>query len=216
MKSAALKSVGLLSYLVVLAAASPAALADDIALGYPSYAGTGCPAGSASASLSPDAKTLSVLFDSFTAEAGNTTGRQIDRKNCQISIPVHIPNGISVSLIGVDYRGFNGLPAGARSELRAEYFFAGSTGPKIAKQFFGPNLNDYLIHNDLIATGLVWSPCGADVNLRIASSIMAITNSRYDQTQMSLDSIDATAGLLFSLQFRKCIGGRPVGPIVNL
>lgn len=209
------KRLQALVYSMTMLLSASAMAADDIALGNPAYGGTGCPIGSAWASLSPDAKTLSILFDSFTAEAGNTTGRSIDRKNCQISVPVHVPNGYSVSIIGVDYRGFNGLPAGARSELRAEYFFAGSTGPKIAKTFYGPNLNDYQIHHDLLATAVVWSPCGADVNLRVASSIMAVTNSRFDQTQMTLDSIDMNAGLLFQLQFRQCYKNRPIGPLVD-
>jgi hypothetical protein len=216
MKSAAKMKVLMGCLLSMTSVMSVTATADDVRLGFPAYAGTGCPAGSASASLSDDKKTLSILFDSFTAEAGNTNGRQIDRKNCQVSIPVHVPNGLSVSIIGVDYRGFNGLPAGARSELRAEYFFAGSTGPKVLKQFRGPDLNDYTLHNDLLASAWVWSPCGADVNMRIASSIMAVTNSRFDQTQMTLDSIDLTAGMLFHFQFRQCFGGKPVGPLIEL
>ena len=36
---------------------------NDIALGTPGYGGNGCPAGSASVTLSPDAKSLSIIFD---------------------------------------------------------------------------------------------------------------------------------------------------------
>ena len=42
--------------------------ADDIQLGEPGYGGNGCPAGSASAILSPDNKALTILFDEFYYE----------------------------------------------------------------------------------------------------------------------------------------------------
>src|SRR5687767_2321492 len=82
----------------------------DIRLGTPAIGGSGCPQGTASAVLSPDGKTLSVLFDQFQVEAGRTTGKQIDRKTCDMGIPVHVPQGFAVSVLQVDYRGFNALP----------------------------------------------------------------------------------------------------------
>ena len=69
--------------------------------------------------------------------------------------------GISISLISVDYRGFNALPAGGRSIFRVEYFFAGSRGPVFNRYFSGPVVSDYTIHNELLAGAIVWSPCGA-------------------------------------------------------
>src|SRR3954468_8775829 len=98
----------------VLAAAP--AFADDvpggITLGQPIMGGTGCPAGSASAVLSPDGKSLSILFDQYTVQAGGTTGQQFDRKACSVAIPVHVPQGYAVSILQIDYRGFNALPVG--------------------------------------------------------------------------------------------------------
>src|SRR5262249_52788568 len=62
---------------------------DDIYLGIPSYGGTGCPAGTASVTLSPDAKALSILFDTYVAEVGGTSGKTLDRKSCNVAVPVH-------------------------------------------------------------------------------------------------------------------------------
>src|SRR3954467_15421199 len=87
--------------------------ADDISLGGPGYGGTGCPSGSVSTTLSPDAKSLSLLFDSYQTEAGGDTGKTFDRKSCNIAIPVHVPQGLSISVLAVDYRGYNNLPLGA-------------------------------------------------------------------------------------------------------
>ena len=136
--------------------ASGLAHADDIQLGQPAYGGTGCPAGTASAVLSPDNKSLSILFDQFSAEAGGSTGRSMDRKSCNVSIPVHVPQGLSVSIIKIDYRGFNELPYGASSTFNVEYFLAGSTGPVYNRTFTGPLSEDYLINNELIASAITW------------------------------------------------------------
>lgn len=185
-------------------AATSAMAQSGISLGNPSYGGTGCPAGSASVTLSPDATALSMLFDSYTAEAGGTTGRVIDRKSCNIAVPVNVPGGFSVSVISVDYRGFNAVPAGGRNTFNVEYFFAGATGPRFQKVFAGPQNSDYLLTNTLIASALVWSPCGAQVNLRTNSSIQAQTNNFGQQALMTVDSVDITAGIIYKLQWRQC------------
>jgi hypothetical protein len=190
--------------LLIAALGATSALADDIRLGDPAYGGNGCPQGTASAVLSPDHKALSILFDQYSAEAGRTTGRHLDRKSCNIAIPVHVPSGYSISLFQVDYRGFNSLPSGGSSRLNVDYFFAGQRGPSYSKQFNGELNQDYLVSNKLIGESLVWSPCGADTNLRVNSSIMAETNSRNEQTIATVDSADIRSGLVYHIQWREC------------
>lgn len=184
---------------------SAQAEAQGLRLGDPAYGGSGCPAGTASVTLSPDASALSILFDSFIAEAGSSTGRRVDRKSCNISIPVHVPQGYSVSVIQVDYRGFNLVPAmGAMTRLDTEYFWAGSRGPRMSRLFRGPLTDNYTVSDGLIASATVWTPCGASVNLRVNSSIMAQANSRNDQTMITVDSADVSSGLIYHLQWRRC------------
>lgn len=176
-----------------------------IRLGFPQYGGTGCPAGTASVSLSPDEDAISILFDSFSASAGNFSGKRVDRKSCNLSIPVAIPQGYSVAVIQVDYRGFNLIPAyGAYTRLNTEYFWAGIRGPTFSKLFTGPQNRDFTTTNGILAESLVWTPCGASVNLRVNSSIMAQSNSRMDQTDIMVDSADITSGLIYHLQWRRC------------
>lgn len=177
--------------------------ADDIRLGAPGYGGNGCPAGSASVTLSPDKKSLTLIFDQYLVEAGGINAR-VGRKSCNIAIPVHVPNGLSVSIISADYRGFNSLPRGARSTFSAEYFFAGQRGPKATRSFYGPLDSDYLIENDLVVGALVWSRCGESVNLRVNSSMTTITNSQGDDALSTVDSADFKAGIVYKLQFRRC------------
>lgn len=173
-----------------------------IQLGVPGYGGTGCPAGSASVSLSPDQSALSVLFDQYVVEAGN--GRSMDRKSCNIAIPVHIPQGYSISVFQVDYRGFNSLPSGARSMFNVEYFFAGSRGVRQTKSFFGPAANLYELTDNLTAEAVVWSACGADTNLRVNTSMMVQSNRSGQQAMATVDSADVTAGLVYHVSWRRC------------
>lgn len=181
-----------------------AAQASSIRLGTPSYGGTGCPGGSASVSVSPDNSAISILFDQFITEAGNTTGRRLDRKSCNLSVPVQVPNGYSVAVFQVDYRGYNAVPRGAYNRFESEYFWAGARGPKITRQFNGPINDSYTLTDDLVARTVVWTPCGASVNLRVNASMLSMSNSRMEQTLGTVDSIDLSSGLVYHIRFQRC------------
>jgi hypothetical protein len=176
---------------------------DDIRLGDPNANGNGCPPGSTTASLTDDGKSLSILFSEFIVEAGGTTNKSFDRRVCNVSIPVHVPQGLSVSILGIDYRGYNNIPAGANSQFNVEYFFAGIRGPVFQKTFTGVVDDEYLIHNELTAQSLVWSKCGADVILRTNPSIR-VTTKQNKQALATLDSEDVSAAVVYSLQWKKC------------
>jgi Domain of unknown function (DUF4360) len=177
---------------------------DTIQLGHPAYGGNGCPSGSASATLSPDGKSLSVIFDQFITEAGPASGKTLDRKSCNIAVPVHVPNGFSVSILAVDYRGFVALPMGASARLQAEYFFAGQRGPIFAQDFRGRVDQDYTFNNTLGVQAMVWSPCGTDVNLRVNASMMVRNTTRQD-AMATVDSADFNAGIIYQVQMRRCM-----------
>jgi len=182
---------------------SAPAFADDISLGVPGYGGTGCPAGTVSATLSPDAKSLSLLFDEYQVAVGGTVGKSFDRKSCNIAIPVHVPQGKSVSILKIDFRGFNHLPNAATSQFNVEYFFAGMRGPAFQRRFAGPLNEDYLINNELTVQAIVWSGCGVDVNLRTNSS-MRVQTTANKEALASIDSEDINAGIIYQLQWRDC------------
>ena len=209
MKVLSFKTLGLFGWMC--SSAGWAATGSDLRLGMPSYAGTGCPSGSASATLSPDGSALSVLFDQFTAEAGGTTGRSMDRKSCDVAIPVQIPQGLSISLYKVDYRGFTGIPVGGSASFNVEYFFAGTRGP-VFQRDFGAGSSDYFIPNQLQGVAVAWSKCGEQVNLRTNISMVARTNGASEQTLATVDSQDIKAGLVYALQWRSCDSSGPFDP----
>ena len=190
--------------LAALVLSAPAfATHDDISLGEPGYGGTGCPDGTVSVTLSPDQKSLSLLFDEYQLAVGGETGKSFDRKSCNIAIPVHVPQGLSVSILKIDFRGFNHLPYQATSQFNVEYFFAGTRGPAFRRDFRGPLDEDYLINNELKAEAIVWSGCGADVNLRTNSS-MRIKTVGNKEAMASIDSEDVSAAIVYQLQWRPC------------
>lgn len=188
---------------------SSAALAQGIQIGQPQTGGNGCPQGTVSATVDPSGQAVSFLFDQYIAEAGAMTGKRLDRKSCNIAIPIHVPNGYSVALLKVDYRGYNLVPVGGQNKLDVEYFWAGQRGPRVSKTFRAPSYNrplddNFTITDQLIATTIVWSGCGESVNFRINSSMTAMSNGRMDQTMAILDSADVSGELKYHFQFRRC------------
>lgn len=180
-----------------------AAHANGLTLGEPQYGGTGCPAGSASVALSPDQTAVSILFDQYVVEAGGN--KSFDRKNCNIAIPVKVPQGYSVSVFAIDYRGFTGLPSGGRAQLTVDYFLAGNgRGVRSTKSFRGPMAEDYLKSDTLGMQAVVWSACGADTILRANTSMLVQSNRYREQALATVDSADVQAGLIYHLQWRRC------------
>jgi hypothetical protein len=180
-----------------------AAHADTIKLGTPAYGGTGCPAGSASVSLSPDNSAISILFDQYVVDTGGT--KSFDRKNCNIAVPVHVPQGFSVAVMAIDYRGFMQLPEGARANLMVNYFLAGQGhGVSTNKPFYGAMSDNYLKSDQLGLQSIVWSACGADTILRANTSMFVSTNQNLDEAMATVDSADIRSGLIYHIQWRTC------------
>jgi hypothetical protein len=84
------------------------------------------------------------------------------------------------------------------------YFFAGASGPRFVRNFFGPLEEDYHIHNELTAAAIVWSPCGASPLLRTNANLSVFSNAARQYTLATVDTEDVAVALLFHLQWRRC------------
>ncbi|HVK62586.1 MAG TPA: DUF4360 domain-containing protein [Bdellovibrionales bacterium] len=192
---------------IAAAAGTAQAQVPDIRLGQPGHGGPGCPQGSVSVTLSPDEKALTILFDQFVVEAGGPEGKPMGYSSCNLSIPIHIPQGYSVSILQVDYRGYNSLPRGANSTLSTNYFFnaqgGSNRGVTLSRQFRGPADAPYLVTDRLAAEAVVWTPCGAEANLRVNTN-MRVSSPRRDYAMSTVDSADISAGLVYHIQWRRC------------
>jgi hypothetical protein len=170
------------------------------------YAGTGCPAGSVAQSVSPDAHQFTLLFDSFVASAGPGVAITESRKNCQVNVQLHVPQGWSYSITTVDYRGYVSLDPYVTGVQQSTYYFAGYLNQATASTTFTGQLDqDYLNRDTLAMQNLVWSPCGAQRNLNINTSVRV--NNRFNpggQGLLTVDSLDGQVAQIYHLQWQQC------------
>jgi hypothetical protein len=189
---------------LALARTSP----DKVKVGRPSHEGTGCPDGSASATLSPDLRTLSVIFDRYQAEAGGPSHKKTDHLHCNLRVPLEVPPGHSLAIVKVDFRGFNSLPQGARSRFKGKFGMR-SIGKildnrDLNRDFSGPLDEDYVLSQ--AAQAEVWSNCGGTTELDLKTSLDVWTNKQRDHALSTVDSLDMTSDLstVYHLAWKEC------------
>ena len=181
---------------VVLLLLSMIAPAAAQSLGKPGYGGPGCPGGTASVALSRDGQSLSVSFDRYQVRAKGG----FDRKACSLSIPVKVPKGKSVSILAFEFRGYNQLPAGAKSTFKVEYFFAGGKGQIFTRTVNGPKTGSFSSKDTAIAA---WSGCGAGVTLRTNSSLL-VSSPGGKSASASIRAQDVKTAIVYRLRWRDC------------
>jgi hypothetical protein len=177
----------------------------------PSYAGTGCPQGTASTILSPDGKSLTVIFDAYIAQANAGVPR--DQKGCQINIPFQVPAGYQVQVVKMDYRGFANLPQGARSTFGAGFRYLeidgrGTPNPRVlrARVLQGPRQKEFKLTS--ILRGARFSPCGANFILAAESMLNVAANRQGEDAFATVDSLDGVAlPVVYSLRWKSCSAG---------
>lgn len=168
------------------------------------YAGSGCPAGTVSELLAPDAKAFTLLFDSYLAEAGPGIALSKSRANCQIAVDLRFPQGYSFSLFDVDYRGYANLERGTTGLQKTTYYFAGqSQAPSLQSLFRGPYDNDYHVRDTLALSAVAWSPCGMTRALNLNTQVR-VAAPRGRQAAMTLDSVDGQLTHIYGIRWRRC------------
>jgi hypothetical protein len=91
------------------------------------YAGSGCPAGSVANATDASKQVLTLLYDNYVASIGPGTAVTDRRKNCQLNLDIHYPQGWQFSLFSADYRGFEDLDKGVTGQQVSTYYFSGQT-----------------------------------------------------------------------------------------
>jgi hypothetical protein len=167
-----------------------------------SYNGSGCPQGSVYENLSPDNKAFTLTFAEYFAEVDGR--KRMDRKFCQLTIDLKIPQGFQFAIGTFDYRGFVALDRGAMATHQTAYYFQGQgrTGG-VNKRISGPIEDDFFFREKVGLSSLVWSPCGETRALNIKTSIMARSNGRA-YGFIGNDSVDGSLAQEYSLMWRRC------------
>lgn len=167
------------------------------------YGGSGCPQGSVGSSFANDRKSFTLIFDSFVASQGPGVPVTENRKNCQMSVNLHVPNGFQFSIGTADYRGYVSLPAGVTARQKSTYSFAGSSAQvSSGSNFTGPVSKDYLNRDEIPFSTIVWSACGAVAPVNINAEVR--TSGGSSSAQITTDSVDGKVQHILGLQWRSC------------
>jgi len=173
----AIKSLLLLctALLTSLTCASP-----YFTLGDPTVFGSGCPSGTVSVIQNGNA--VSILLQAYSAESSEWDNR--DRKSCNIAVPIEVEDNTQIAVQKYDYRGYAYAQGGDEASFSVEYFFAGTRGP-VVKRDFTKHDADFTLTDTVVSAA--YSKCGPRSEiLRVNTSIMAKGN----EAMIQVDSID--------------------------
>ena len=199
--------------LLALAIVGPAAGADgpdpgDIHIQRLTYAGSGCPPGSADVVLADDGSGFRLRFgDEFVARIGPGMPLSDARKNCQVSLQLHVPQGFTFAIASVESRGRARIASGATGIQRTSHYFQGEAEDiSSAKEFPGPFSGDWRARHTIPLVELVWKPCGVDRSLNINAQVRVAPDDGPANARsfMSMQSERGRLDQIFQFSWRPC------------
>lgn len=185
--------------------------------------GSGCEDAAASASISPDFKELSLLFDNHLVEIGNGSPNprlMSLQKNCRVDVDLYVPRGWQYAFKSVDYRGFAALPASAWGFHRLATLSGNAVVPTLREVMHkGPINNDYTFHVESRPDRYAWSSCITGNHRMIFYSQLGVSfyPKLTDRSNaiVSLDSKDFSMRQSVGLVWRRCSTSAPELPPTN-
>ena len=170
--------------------------------------GSGCPAGTASVALSPDNTAFTVTYSAYTALVGVGAAALDFRKNCQLILHVHVPQGFTFAIAEADYRGFASLQPGASALERANYYFQGQPQTVYAQHTIpGGTENDWEKVDQVGIASLEFAPCGAVRYLNINTELRVnggTSNTATTTSLITMDSSDVGISTIYHFAWRTC------------
>ncbi|MFG3003762.1 DUF4360 domain-containing protein [Streptomyces calvus] len=180
---------------------------DKIVIDVATVNGSGCPEDTAAVAVSADNTAFTVTYSEYLAQAGGGSDPTAYRKNCQLSLLVHVPQGFTYAVASADYRGFASLQPGATGTQKASYYFQGSSDTAYrSHQFTGPYDDNWQATDTTDWAQLVWAPCGVQRNFNINTElrVSAGTTSPNDVSFMTMDSTDGDISTVYHLAWKEC------------
>jgi hypothetical protein len=208
-------AIGVSAFAALLTAspvhAAPASFSgpkDDMVIDVVTANGSGCPWGTADVSVSPDSKAFTVTYSAFTAQVG-IGAKPIDfRKNCQLGLNVHVPQGFTYAIASTDYRGFAHLERGATAAQTSFYYFQGERQTSRSKHnFTGPIDGDWQRTDTLGIGSLAYLPCGEERYLNINTELRVNggwSNTKKTTSMLTMDSTDGNLDTVYHVAWKKC------------
>lgn len=156
--------------------------------------GSGCPAGTWDASISPDGKSFTVTFSAY--ETLVEPGGDESAKECTLSLNVHTPPGASLSTAEFSYQGYALMDqAGMSASQNASYDFRGVPVPAQSDrtQLSGPFDDSYSFSDQFLLHDNVGSQQGANRVLNVQTSLVLTNNpAQTGSGYLNTSSVDGT------------------------
>jgi hypothetical protein len=193
--------------LPTVGSASAEAPADKITLDVVSVNGSGCPPGTADVVTLPDNTGFRVTYREFLARAGGSANPVDFRKNCQLNVLVHVPQGFTFAIASADYRGRASLAAGATALQRTNYYFQGSADNNyVDHSFAGPFSAVWQTTDETPVTQLVYAPCGESRNLNVNTELRVYegTVNPTRTSSMSMRTTDGNVDTIIHFSWKQC------------
>ncbi|MEU8515865.1 DUF4360 domain-containing protein [Kitasatospora sp. NPDC048722] len=181
---------------------------DRIVIDVATVNGSGCPVGTAAVAVSPDNTAFTVTYSQYLAQVGVGSKPTDFRKNCQLDLRVHVPQGFTYAIASTDYRGYAHLENGATGIQRAGYYFQGD--PQTAygtHRFNGPRDDNWQATDTVDVAALVWAPCGEERNFNINTELRVAAGTSDPSTTtsfMTMDSTDGSINTVYHLAWKTC------------
>jgi hypothetical protein len=167
--------------------------------------GSGCPAGTAAVAVSDDNTAFTVTYSDYTAQAGSGSTPTQFRKNCQLNLRVHYPQGFTFGIAKADYRGFAQLPRGAKGVQKASYYFAGQSSTVASTHNInGPKTDNWQFTDSTDVAEIVFAPCGMVRHLNVNTEVRAFTNPSNQPAFVSMDSTDGSVNTRYQFAWKRC------------
>ncbi|KAF2799797.1 hypothetical protein K505DRAFT_230212 [Melanomma pulvis-pyrius CBS 109.77] len=168
-----------------------------------SWAGTGCPPGSATADIAESGTLVSLGFSKYVAATGTGQSASDARKNCDVKITLHYPQGWSYTVATTDLRGYALIPKSCSARIGANYFFSGQQQDAATNVAFkGPIDNNYRLTTIVPTEALVWSKCGVSGQLFNVNTQAVVTCTQ--NAILGVDSQDTKFEMKLHLEWEKC------------
>ncbi|WP_338930659.1 DUF4360 domain-containing protein [Streptomyces netropsis] len=181
---------------------------DKVVIDVVAVNGSGCPAGTANVTVSPDNTAFTVSYSHYVAQVGVGSKPTDFRKNCQLGLNFHVPQGFTYAVAKADYRGFARLEKGATGLQRAHYYFQGMSQTAFMNHHFtGPVNDDWQTSDTTDIDALVYAPCGAIryFNINTELRVDAGTSDPTRTTSlMAMDSTDGSINTLYHFAWKTC------------
>jgi hypothetical protein len=180
---------------------------EKITLDIKTINGSGCPAGTATASadVASDNTSFTVHYTNFTAKAGGGASALDARKNCQINVLVHVPQGFTYAIDSAAYRGYAHIESGASALEQANYYFTGtSPTARVRHTFPGPFQGVWRAVDTTDEADLVFSPCGESRNLNINAELRADAGGSSGASFIEMDSEHASVDTIYHFSWKTC------------